>query len=192
MQLRCRRMTGDAQADIGDDNGTPPSTPWLPSAAVLRRHGARVLEPGDGASAPTVYRAGVLLSTEPAAEQPDTLEHCNRTLAATGMRLAAHSDHDHDGPGDRHGDGGHGDPDHGGQGPDGPVRERAVRRRVRAVQLVAAHGGDPESVDAWAALKALRAGGHGAHLSLDHLLFGASIGGVPRTEGLSHDRGFPR
>ena len=143
---------------------------------MLRRHGARILEPGDGASAPTVYRAGVLLSTESAAEQPEALERCNRTLAATGMRLAA-SAHDHG----HHGHAG------GVRTTAGRARragrERAVRGRVRAVQLVAAHGADPEAVDAWAALKALRASGHGAHLSLDHLLFGASIGGVPMTEG---------
>lgn len=185
----------------GHDDGLAPGLTCVP-AAVLERHGARVLDPatapaipgsgGPGRAGgwaspprPTVYRARTLLIPGDLIEDPASFGAINAALAPVGMRVV----------------------------PPGPARgqafrserARALRRLPRIAVLVpAAEPGRPAlpvAVDAWTALQALRAAATAAHddqatagrtvltremvrrIALEHLLAGSAITGSPSTEG---------
>lgn len=149
------------------DDGDPAQGLGIP-AAVLRRHGARVLNPADAADVTgspvrrtTVYRARTLLV--PLKLVPD-LELVNDVLSRVGMSVVV--------PGPGH------------------VTESADREvPVTAVLIPASRGemaGRPVVVDAWQALQALRAAGLPG-VELEHVLAGSAITGTlagePVTDG---------
>lgn len=169
------------------DNDTAPGLTSLPDA-VLRRHGARVLEPEKAAAVhgfppprPTVYRARTLLV--PGDLQPDTpkVGAINEVLAKVGMTLI----------------------------PPPPVtlprvRDPELDRKLAQLPRVAALAPardnlTPAPVDAWVALQALRAAVTSPQqqkraksglvqtdieqIALEHLLVGSAIDGNPIGHG---------
>ena len=173
-------------AGPADDSGTGLIS--LP-AEVLRRHGARVLNPDTAVSVPgfppprsTVYRARTLLVPLNLHHGP-TMATFNQVLAGVGMKLQ---------PGPAGHDTGHGNQD---------VARRMATVPRPAVLAAAAESGGPVLVDAWVALQALRAaaaspgpaaaGEPGAarleradvdQIALEHLLVGSAITGSPAWE----------
>src|SRR5450432_749953 len=165
-------------------------------AAVLQRHGARVLDPatavalhGQRPPRPTVYRARTLLVPEDLHTEPG-LGAINRALAPAGLRLVS--------PGRT--DGGlAGGQDRASREAPGPSADGGPRRLPRTAVLVPAaaeHGraAVPVVVDAWVALQTLRAAAAARtdkalheeaarRISLEHLLFGAGLTGSPISEG---------
>src|SRR5450432_3538144 len=148
-------------------------------AAVLQRHGARVLDPatavalhGQRPPRPTVYRARTLLVPEDLHSEPG-LGAINRALAPAGLRLVS--------PG--RADGGLA----GGQ-------DRASREALGPAAAEHGRAAVPVVVDAWVALQTLRAAAAARtdkalheeaarRISLEHLLFGAGLTGSPISEG---------
>ncbi len=152
-------------------------------AAMLLRHGARVLDPGtavavDGYPPPqsTVYRAKTLLVPGNLHGQ-EPINALNKILDRIGVNLVASAP--------------------------GTGKNRGSRQSIdvlpqlpRPVALVPAKGGDrPVEVDAWRALQTLRAatraGKHDGNLDqadvdgigLEHLLIGSAISGSPAYSG---------
>jgi len=123
-------------------------------AAVLQRHGARVLDPQAAevvagvpfgqATSPTVYRARALLVPGDLLRRPDVMLAINRVLERAGMGLVPPEE---DGGEDRG---------------EGAVFE-ALRDLPRPAVLVPT-GAAPVVVDAWRALQTLRAAAAGAEL----------------------------
>jgi hypothetical protein len=164
----------------GDDSASALAS--LP-AALLQRHGARVLDPVQAAAVPgwpvprsTVYRARTLLI-------PDDLmagradSPYNRALSRAGMQLVQADDAGAD---------------------DGSARGRdgALMRLPRRVVLAPAAPPEgtaalPVVIDAWVALQAIRAAATAGELdarevsriSLEHLLVGSAITGSPASDG---------
>ena len=201
----------DNDGDRHDDDDSALGLITLP-AAVLQRHGALVLDPGDAAEIPgrpapraTVYRARTLLIPGDLLQDAAFVEHSNAVLARVGMRLIP-PEADHDG---ERGDG------RGGilRSLLGRGRDRArrdgpgagiLRRLPRPAVLVPAVPQDgmpalPVVVDAWVALQALRAAvpapEHPAldeqvvsRIALEHLLISSAITGSPAK---GHGGGIP-
>ena len=171
------------------------STPGLINlpAAVLQRHGARVLDPGTAVAVrgyptprSTVYRARTLLVPGDLLADRGFIAAVNRVLERAGMNLVpVESDRD---TSDRRGD--------------------ALRRLPRPAVLVPAEGNIlPVEVDAWRALQTLRAAATGREqseldetavrrIALEHLLIGTTLtgspiggwaGGIPGNPGTSND-----
>ncbi len=176
--------------DEGDDR---PGLIGLP-AAVLQRHGARVLDPqaaevvagvpSGQALAPTVYRARTLLVPGDLLRSPEVMLAINRVLESAGMGLVP---------------------------PEGDAGEaRAAGAVVDALRdlpqpaVLVPTGAAPVVVDAWRALQTLRAAAAGAELgqaaaapqsrpgvdmeivrriSLEHLLVASAITGSPIDNG---------
>src|ERR1700680_3621442 len=152
----------DDRAGHGDDDSAP-GLDGLP-AALLQRHGARVLYPADAAAVPgwpaprsTVYRARTLMVPGDLVQEP-TFALMNRALARVGMRMVP------PGPdGDTAGRGGAGDGPAPGATPNGHGPSPDVLRQLpRTAVLVPAASADgmaapPVVVDAWVALQMLRA-----------------------------------
>jgi hypothetical protein len=169
--------------------------------AVLERHGARVLRPGEVVTLPgsrirpTAYRWGYLLVPNDVLQNADDVALLNRALSPTGMELVA--------PGPI-------------PGTDGELERYLpyLRQVPRAAEVRAREGfGQPVVVDAWTALLTLRAaasrrGGPtraeadraaetdpadtdlarlrkiASRLSVDHLMMGSALMGAgPATEG---------
>ncbi|MGW6932055.1 S8 family peptidase [Lentzea sp. NPDC054927] len=156
----------DAAALLNDDGGLAFEVPQ----EVLRRHGARVLEPSDDANSavgralrPTAYVSSVLLipRAELTAKNNDSL---NSLLVPIGMRLP---DFDN--------------------GTDGRRALPPLPAELETVPVVLQPAGESAVVDAWTALQAIRAGAAkelSDQISLDHLMFasrwnGGDLGGVP-------------
>jgi hypothetical protein len=178
-----------------DDDGAAAGLISVP-LALLQRHGARVLDPGEAATIPgyrtprpTVYRARTLLVPDDLLQDPAVVAAINAVLRRAGMTLIP-PEPDRD----RAGDAARGD---------GPGAD-SLRRLPRPAVLVPAspaHGepSRPVVVDAWVALQALRAAataqqdlaadeehGHQAlqrdavrRIALEHLLVGSAITGSP-------------
>jgi hypothetical protein len=149
-------------------------------AALLQRHGARVLDPASAVAVrgfppprSTVYRAKTLLvpGNLPLAPINNVLRRIGLTLVSTEQ------DNPADGDGDR------------------DVAE-VLRQVPRVAVLVPADGNDvPVHIDAWDALQLLRAAARNeddgneldraavAEISLEHLLIGSAIFGSPVTGG---------
>ncbi len=171
----------------GDEGDSAPGLIDLP-AALLERHGARVLDPGKAAAVagfpvprPTVYRARTLLIPDYLLQQQPTVEKINTILADVGMELKPTTPFD--GTGDQEGD----------------VFE-ALRQLPRPTVLEPVEG-RPVVVDAWEALQALHAAtvrrrpasdeaatgperpvldkAVVEQISLEHLLIGSAITGTP-------------
>ncbi|HLK02199.1 MAG TPA: S8/S53 family peptidase [Streptosporangiaceae bacterium] len=174
------------------DDDSAPGLTSVP-AALLLRHGARVLDPSDApvipagrartprTPRPTVYRARTLLIPADLLGHQPFVTAVNEALAPAGMRVVPP---DLDRP---------------------PVRNRGraaevLRRLPRVVALApAVESGKPVVVDAWTALQTLRAAAEVAEaeagdakkrpltrsdvrrIALEHLLFGSAVG--PSTEG---------
>lgn len=167
---------GDPPPGHGEDDA--PGLLGVP-AAVLQRHGARVLDPakavrvGDAPPPrPTVYRAATLLVPEYALLDGELRQILDEVLAGLGLRLIPP------------------EPDRG-DARRGPA-ELALPR-VAVLAPLPRHP-VPVAVDAWAALQALRADAAArkrpegyseavAQISLEHLLVGSAITGSPATEG---------
>jgi hypothetical protein len=168
------------------EDASAPGLTCLP-AALLQRHGARVLDPvlaaavpGEPAPRPTVYRANTLLV--PRNLMATERMEINRVLARAGMALV--------GPGEDTAA-----TDGSGQSRHGDVFAQLPRRAVLAPAAPAdGTAALPVVVDAWVALQALRAAataGHHQHvdaelvsrISLEHLLVGSAISGNPITDG---------
>jgi subtilisin family serine protease len=158
-----RSRANDEDPDLG--------VAGLPGA-LLQRHGARVLDPSAAATVPdweqprsTVYRARTLfVPTVPPIEQ--SLDAVNDVLAEVGMHLEVPSTKDKSGL---------------------PKIAALVPHKPKPGQPVL-----PVVIDAWVALQALRAAarpGHRLplevveHISLEHILTGATLTGVPITDG---------
>jgi hypothetical protein len=181
-----QRRHSDGAASDGDAAAGLISFP----PALLQRHGARVLNPAEAASAPgsatprpTVYRARSLLVPAPLLRD-DNAGPINAVLAGVGMKLSV------PGPGEPQ---------------PGEEAEKALRGNERVAQIVrelprsvaltvadATHdrAAVPVVIDAWLALQALRAAvTAGTHrelraevvdqISLEHLLAGSAITGSP-------------
>jgi hypothetical protein len=157
-------------------------------AALLQRHGARVLDPGEAAATPgsptprsTVYRARTLLVPGDLLNDDD-LAPINQVLAGVGLKLVVPR------PG--------GQPEPGGDGKRGDERAAEVLRKLpRPVALTVADATDgqaatPVVIDAWVALQVLRAAVRTPQrhelraevvdrISLEHLLIGSAITGSP-------------
>ena len=176
-----------------DDDDPPPGLLGLP-AALLERHGARVLRPGHAAVVdgyprprPTVYRANTLLVPGDLLQDDDFIASLNEVLGLTGVRLVPPGEHvDTDlAAGDR----------------DQEVFE-ALRGLPRPAVLVPLPSyRRPVDIDAWAALQTLRAAAAPAdqpppdasetteqriidkatvdRIELEHLLIGSPITGSP-------------
>jgi hypothetical protein len=181
--------------DDHDDDPAPGLT-CVP-AAVLQKHGARVLDPGTAAVVPgprdpgtgerrtrppksTVYRARTLLIPADLLRNSAVTEAIEAALANVGMSIALPvRDLDNRS-------------EHGG----GPAA-RLLERLPRAVALVAVAPPKgkpvlPVVIDAWVALQALRAASAEntvlskqvvRRITLEHLLVGSAIFGSPSTEG---------
>ena len=182
--------------DDNDDDSAPGLT-CVP-AAVLDRHGARVLDPSNAAAVPyarepgsggnqagtpkaTVYRARTLLIPADLLRNPAVTDAIKAALANVGMSIEVPN------------------------GDNRPVRSsgraaQILERLPRAAVLVPAtpEPGKPALpvvVDAWVALQALRAAAQAAddyavlskqvvrRITLEHLLVGSAITGSPSTEG---------
>jgi hypothetical protein len=141
---------------------------------ILRRHGARVLHPGDvvvdGADRPasTVYRSGGLLIDDEVLHDPALLAALNQALAPLHMTLVARPV----------------------RGPETnlPPRGRAAPADLATrsrVLLRPVAGAGPVTVDAWPAVQQIRSVRPDLHnkVALEHLLFGGMIVGAPFTEG---------
>ena len=156
------------------------------SAALLQRHGALVLDPGEAAAVPgwqtprsTVYRARALLVPGDLLQESDFIAAVHMVLARVGMRLRL--------PAPGRGEARGSEPAAG-----------VLRRLPRPAVLVPAIPADgkaalPVVIDAWVALQALRAAvsarEHPAlseqavrRISLEHLLVGSAITGSPASE----------
>lgn len=192
-----RRDGAGVSRDDDHDDDSAPGLTCVP-AAVLQRHGARVLDPGNAAAVPysreqgpdgdrtrtpraTVYRVRTLMIPADLLRDSEVTQAINRALAFVGMSIV--------GP----------EPD------DRPVRNggpaaRVLRQLPRPVVLVPAPPergmpGKPVVIDAWVALQALRAAADAAdrsaalnrrvvsRIGLEHLLIGSAITGSPATEG---------
>jgi Subtilase family len=132
-----------------DDDDPPPGLLSLP-AALLERHGARVLHPGHAAVVdgyprprPTVYRARTLLVPDDLHQDSGFITDVNRVLGLAGMRLELTT-------GDADADLAAGD---GGQ----QVFEDLGRLPRPAVLVPLPDYGRPVDIDAWTALQTLRA-----------------------------------
>jgi Subtilase family len=132
-----------------DDDDPPPGLLSLP-AALLERHGARVLHPGHAAVVdgyprprPTVYRARTLLVPDDLHQDSGFITDVNRVLGLAGMRLELTT-------GDADADLAAGD---GGQ----QVFEDLSRLPRPAVLVPLPDYGRPVDIDAWTALQTLRA-----------------------------------
>ena len=138
---------GGAERD--DDDDTAPGQLGLP-AALLERHGARVLDPAraamvDGYPRPqaTVYRAMTLLVPDDLQRDTDFIANANSVLRLVGMELVPHGD-------DR-------DADLDSDRADQEVLE-ALRQLPRPANLVPLAGyRHAVDIDAWTALQTLRA-----------------------------------
>jgi subtilisin family serine protease len=131
---------------------------------VLRRHGARVLEPSTAANSaagpalrPTAYVSSVLLIPR---EQltPKNNQDLNTLLSQVGMRL----------------------PDFGRGGENAPPEAPVPPEELATVPVVLRSAGQPADVDAWTALQAIRAGAAkelSEQISLDHLMFASGWNG---------------
>ena len=162
-----------------DDEGAP-GMEAVP-AAILQRHGARVLSPVDAAVVlgwrtprSTVYRARTLL-VPPGLLTAEPLDAINDVLAGVGLHVAGS---------------GTGNP---------PTAPRDMPGLPRTVVLEAARPRDsrasgPVVVDAWVALQALRASATDEEhrgldreavrqIALEHLLVGSAITGSPASDG---------
>jgi Subtilase family len=139
---------------------------------ILRRHGARILHPGDvvvdGADRPasTVYRSGTLLIDDEVFRDPALIQALNQALAPLHMTLLVR-----------------------------PERRRltdvleadapaAPSSRSRVLLRPVADAG-PVTVDAWPAVQQIRSVRPDLRdkVALEHLLFGGTIVGAPFTEG---------
>jgi Subtilase family len=177
-----------------DDAGTAVGLISLP-AALLERHGARMLNPEHAVAIPdqptvrpTVYRARTLLVPGPLLNDAPFIDSVNTVLARVGMKL--HTPRPPD---------------------DGDLRRvpqqvtEVLQQLPRVAVLKARHPADdtarPVVIDAWVALQALRAAAarapkqptfrlrrHAvldettvATISLEHLLVGSAISGSPAT-----------
>lgn len=151
-------------ADSGDDDGLTFDVP----DEVLRRHGARLLEPSTAANSaagpalrPTAYAASVLLipKAELTSRNNETL---NSVLAPLGMQV----------------------PDFTGGRDDLPTLPE-LPEDMEDVPVVLRPVGQPADVDAWTALQAVRAADPdlASVISLDHLMFASrwsgDLTGVP-------------
>jgi hypothetical protein len=163
-----------------DEDDSAPGLDGLP-AALLARHGARVLAPADAAAVrdwpaarSTVYRARTLLVPGDLM-QGAGIGAINRTLTRVGMSIVATGD---DGPAGSDRPGGDG------------VRARLPRTAV-LVPTPPANGetAAPVVIDAWVALQMLRAAAAARadsvldeqavrRISLEHLLVGSAITGT--------------
>jgi Subtilase family len=153
-------------------------------AAMLRRHGAHVLDPERAATVhgfqpprSTVYRARTLLVSDGVLQDTPKVGAINHVLAGVGMRLIPPP-------------------------PAAPprLRDAELARKLAQLPRVAILAPDPDSVipvvvDAWVAVQALRAAvtppGHGKpadspldqtdieQIALEHLLVGSAIDGNP-------------
>jgi hypothetical protein len=191
-----RNGAGVSHDDDHDDDSAPGLT-GVP-AAVLQRHGARVLDPGSAAAVPesaeqgpsgnrartpraTVYRARTLMIPADLLRNPDVTRAINAALAFVGMNIVRPG---LDNPPVRTG---------------GPAAE-VLQRLPRPAVLVPARPENgmpakPVVVNAWVALQALRAAADAAdqnavlnkrvvsRIGLEHLLVGSAITGSPATEG---------
>jgi len=186
----------DAEHGSGAGRGEGDAGPGpiaLP-AAVLRRHGARVLDPQAAevvpgvpfgqALAPTVYRARTLLVPGDLLRRPDVMLAVNRVLESAGMGLVPPEEEAGEGRGEA-------------------AAFEPLRDLPQPAVLVPT-GAAPVVVDAWKALQTLRAAAAGAELghadteagarpglgmeivrriSLEHLLAGSAITGSPIDNG---------
>jgi hypothetical protein len=154
-------------------------------AAVLRRHGAKELDPGTAAAVhdraqprPTVYRTRTLLVPADLVQQAPKVRAINEVLAGVGMTLRPPA------------------PERLPDLDDNADLARELARLPRPAVLAPARDSrTPTVVDAWPALQALRAAvtrpPHGAaaeapldqadvdRISLEHLLVGSAIEGSP-------------
>lgn len=195
--------SAEGRPDDNDDNQAP-GLVYVP-AAVLQRHGARVLDPSTaavvhhtqnpasganraGTPRSTVYRARTLLIPADVLRDQAAVEAINAALAEVGMSISV--------------------PAAGGDGRPGHGNERVARllaRLPRAVALVPAapprgRPRRPVVIDAWLALQALRAAAvpdqkvalrkrpvlsqaTARRIALEHLLVDSAINGSPSTEG---------
>ena len=182
-------VRGDDDAAGRDDDDSAPGLISLPPA-LLQRHGALALNPGDAAEIPsrvpgrpprpTIYRArtllipGDLLIPDDGQQESSFIRESNMVLARVGMRLVPPS-------GGRAGARG-----------DGPGAGILGRLPRPVVLVPAAPGDDPPArpvvVNAWVALQALReAAAEAQHpaldeptvssITLEHLLISSSITG---------------
>jgi hypothetical protein len=149
----------DGQSAEHDDANTAPGLVSLP-AALLQRHGARVLDPEHAVALPgrpgrpdqpiprsTVYRARTLLVAEPIQHDTMFLESVNTVLADVGMTLVSTSSPDHDELRLLHDELQDVDPD---------IAAR-LQRLPRRFVLKPTDSTRPHVVDAWVALQTLRA-----------------------------------
>src|SRR3984957_19785055 len=133
-----------------DDDDSAPGAFGLP-AALLERHGARVLHPGHAGEVhgyptpqPTVYRASTLLVPDDLRQDQEFIENLNKVLRHTGMELVAPPIEDHDADLDT-------------KRGDQQVFE-ALRQLPRPAVLIPREGHRrPVVIDAWTALQTLRA-----------------------------------
>jgi hypothetical protein len=138
-----------------DDDDSAPSLFGLP-AALLERHGARVLNPGHAGEVggyptprPTVYRARTLLVPDDLLGDDDFIATVNEVLRHTGMKLVAPRE-GRDADVDR-------DADLDTDRADQQVFE-ALRQLPRPAVLIPREGyRRPVVIDAWTALQTLRA-----------------------------------
>jgi len=207
-----RRDGAGISHDYDHDDDSAPGLTCVP-AAVLQRHGARVLDPGNAAAVPgssehgpngdrtraprtpraTVYRARTLMIPADLLRNPEVTRAINAALAFVGMNIVRPELDDRP---VRHG---------------GPAAE-ALRQLPRPAVLVPAppepgRPAKPVVIDAWVALQALRAAADAAdtngnknagqqadqgevlskrvvsRIGLEHLLVGSAITGSPATEG---------
>ncbi|GII02064.1 S8 family peptidase [Planobispora takensis] len=169
----------EGQALANDADFRPAPLPTIPEQ-VLRRHGARVLDPvnaphadGEPAPNPTIYRTGVLLFPSDVLQDEALMRQIGVALVTVGMRIAEQE------------------------------REQEQYREQENVwggysedarpMLLRPADGASVVVDAWVALQAIRGGvdpGQVDRIALDHLLITASytdgrsgIGGEPATDG---------
>ncbi len=195
------RPSSDKAGERDPDDVSAPGLTSVP-AALLQRHGARVLDPGNAPVIPrvpgsntdwgrtprsTVYRARTLLIPADLLADQGIVAAIDTALAAVGMRIVR---------------------------PDlrrrevrsGGLAAQVLRRLPRVAVLVpTAQPGKPAvpvTVDAWTALQALRAAAEATdadaraaagetvltrgivrRIALEHLLAGSAITGAPSTEG---------
>jgi subtilisin family serine protease len=199
-----RRDGAGVRHDDDHDDDSAPGLTGVP-AAVLQRHGARVLDPGNAAAVPdfreqgpngnrtrtpraTVYRARTLMIPADLLRNSEVTQAINGALALVGMNIVRP---ELDNRPVRNG---------------GPVAQ-VLQRLPRPAVLVPAPPepgmpAKPVVVNAWVALQALRAAADAAEqngdaadqdavlskrvvsrIGLEHLLVGSAITGSPATEG---------
>ena len=162
------------------DDRQPPGLIGLP-AALLQRHGARVLDPGKAAllsgdqpPQPTVYRARTLLVPDFVRRDDEVRRTITTVLAGIGIELITPEP---DRPPDR-----------------GDVFDDLPQLPRTAVLAPLLGHPTPVVVDAWVALQTLRADGIAQErtdryreaveqISLEHLMVSSAITGSPATEG---------